>query len=151
MRMLATAVLLLVASAGQAAAQFQNPELRARYQALTAELRCVICLNESIASSGAPLAEDMRQLVARQIRAGRSDEQIKQYLVERYGTFVLYEPPFSPATWLLWLGPAALLLVGLTVAAAMLRRKRRPAVAPEVDRERLARVLDETTRDEHRP
>lgn len=150
MRVLVTLVLLLAVAASAAAPQFEDSELRARYQALTSELRCVICLNESIASSSAPLAMDMRQLVARQIRAGRSDEQIKRYLVERYGTFVLYDPPFSPATWLLWLGPAALLLVGLAIALVMLRRGRRAFPAAAVDRERLARVLDEPSTDEHR-
>src|SRR5699024_6277655 len=125
MRALAIMFLLTVATICVAAPRFENPERRVRYQNLTEELRCVICLNQSIASSTAPLARDMRQLVAEHLRAGDSDAEIKGILVERYGTFVLYDPPFAPTTWLLWLGPAALLLLGLLIAAVMLARSRR--------------------------
>lgn len=143
MRLLLASLLLLAAGASTAMPQFEDPQVRARYQALIAELRCVICLNQSIGSSSAPLARQMRRLVAGKIHAGYSNAEIKDILVERYGTFVLYEPPFSPATWLLWLGPAGLLLAGLIIAAVMLRRSRRPGDEPApVDRQRLARVLE---------
>ncbi len=138
--------LWLVAAANATAATFDDAERQARYRGLITELRCVICQNESIATSGAPLAQDMRGLVAEQIRAGRSDEQIKQYLVDRYGSWVLYDPPFSPATWLLWLGPGVLLVLGLATALVVLRRRQQTTAAPALDRERLARVLDETSK-----
>ncbi len=154
MKPVALIALWLFAGACATAATFDDAERQARYHGLISELRCVICQNESIATSGAPLAQDMRGLVAEQIRAGRSDEQIKQYLVDRYGSWVLYDPPFSPATWLLWLGPGVLLLVGLATALVMLRRRQQTAETPAaLDRERLGRVLDETSNpdqtDEH--
>src|SRR5699024_3652251 len=98
-RTLAGAVLLLFTATCMAAVvHFDSPELSARYQSLTKELRCVICQNQSIASSTAPLARDMRQLVAERIRAGDSNAEIKKILVNRYGTFVLYDPPFNRST-----------------------------------------------------
>lgn len=152
MRIVYAVVLLLVA--GMCAAgvpHFDDADTRARYQSLTAELRCVICLNQSIATSTAPLALDMRQLVADKIRAGYTNAEIKDFLVARYGTFVLYEPPFSPATWLLWLGPGVLLLLGLTLAVVLIRRSRHGRSAPaHVDHERVARIVDEDTSGEHR-
>ncbi|HLQ85958.1 MAG TPA: cytochrome c-type biogenesis protein [Salinisphaeraceae bacterium] len=157
MRVLLISLLLALATAvgaaGTAMQEFDDPALRARYQALTAQLRCVVCLNSNIAESGAPLAEDMRHLVAARIRAGYSDAEIKDILVERYGTFVLYDPPFSMATWLLWLGPAALLLVGLSIALMVIYRNRRTVAEPavRVDHERVARLLEESdSAEEHR-
>lgn len=139
-------VLWIATGASVAAPRFDDPEIRARYQNLISELRCVICLNQSIASSAAPLARDMRQLVAEKTQAGYTDAEIKDYLVEHYGTFILYDPPFLPATWLLWLGPAALLVIGLVMALVLLRHSRRIADdASGVDRERLAQILDETS------
>jgi len=138
---------LLLAFSGVCSAavpNFDDPALSARYQSLTKELRCVICLNQSIASSTAPLAVDMRQLVAERIRAGDTNDEIKKILVNRYGTFVLYDPPFMPATWILWLGPLALLLVGLLVATILMMRSRRMRAAPAaVDRDRLQKILQE--------
>lgn len=151
MRVLVTCLLLLFASTSAAIPHFKDPDVSARYQALTEQIRCVICLNQSIASSTAPLALQMRQLVADKIRAGYSNQQIKDLLVERYGTFVLYDPPFSPRTWLLWLGPGVLLLLGLCLAAVLIRRGRKTREAPlEVDHERLARLLDEEDSGENR-
>tara|TARA_B100000929_G_scaffold270916_1_gene241447 strand:+ start:1388 stop:1804 length:417 start_codon:yes stop_codon:yes gene_type:complete len=115
-----------------------------RYHNLTAQLRCLICQNRSIAESDAPLAADLRALVATQIKAGRSDREIKQYLVDRYGAWVLYDPPFNYATWLLWLGPFVLLLIALAIALNMLRKRRpRSPHGRPLDRARLAAVLDE--------
>src|SRR5699024_2405584 len=99
-----------------------NHDQRLRYQALIEQLRCVVCMNTNIAQSEAPLAADMRDIVARQILAGRSNTQVKRYLASRYGQFILYKPRFEPATWLLWLGPAVLLLIGLVVAWLIWRR-----------------------------
>lgn len=156
-RILITCLLLLVScnvgaivSDNMTVPHFDDPAVRARYQALTEQLRCVICLNQTIASSTAPLALDMRIMVAQKIRAGYSDDQIKDILVDRYGTFVLYKPPFSMTTWILWLGPVALLACGLLIALVVLRRRRRIIVEPvHLDRERLAQVLAEEDAEEH--
>jgi cytochrome c-type biogenesis protein CcmH len=120
-----------------------NVAQQARYHALTDSLRCLICQNRSIAQSDAPLARDLRHIVAAQIAHGRSDAQIKQYLVARYGQWVLYDPPFELATALLWLSPFALLLVGLAIVVAIMRKRRRLEQRPALDRARLARVLGE--------
>lgn len=100
---------------------------RDRYQALLHELRCVVCQNQSIAESDAPLAEDLRRQVATQIRDGRSDVEIRRYLTDRYGDFVLYNPPLKRSTWLLWFGPFALLLIA--IAGVGWRLRRRPAMS----------------------
>lgn len=151
MRLVVACLLVCVAGTCVAVPQFSNPDVRARYQSLISQLRCVICMNESIAISTAPLARQMRQMVADKIHAGYSNGQIKQILVERYGTFVLYDPPFMPATWLLWLGPSILLLLALGVAGLMIRRSRKWGQEPEpVDERRLARILDESDDEEQR-
>lgn len=129
--------------AALAAAADLTPAQTVRYQDLIAELRCVVCQNRSIAESDAPLAADMRELVAVQIAAGRSNKQIKQYFVERYGTWVLYQPRFGPATWLLWLGPGALLLIGLAAALWLWRRTRRRAAPPPPEARDIERILED--------
>lgn len=155
MRLPAMGLLLVLVTLSSAAAtvpHFDNPQLSARYQALTKELRCVICLNQSIASSTVPLARDMRQLVAKRMHAGDTDAEIKQILVSRYGTFVLYDPPFSPATWILWLGPLVLLLFGLLIAALLIMRSRRRRDTPVVvDRGRLDQILQDPKSGEQEP
>ncbi|WP_353220067.1 cytochrome c-type biogenesis protein [Salinisphaera sp. S4-8] len=147
MRMLiALCVLLAVATSAQAV-DLEGEQL-ARYHALNAQLRCLICQNRSIAESDAPLAKDLRAIVERQIAQGRSDAQIKQYLVDRYGKWVLYDPPLDSATVILWAGPFVLLAIGLFVVFWMMRRRREaPAHTPQLDRERLTRVLEEQARD----
>jgi cytochrome c-type biogenesis protein CcmH len=114
-----------------------------RYQKLVTELRCLVCQNQSIADSNAPLASDLRMQVREQILAGRSDDQIRSYVTERYSDFVLYRPPLRPSTWLLWFGPFLLLACGLAVAAVYARRRRQRAAPAAVDTERLRRLLDE--------
>lgn len=97
-----------------------DPALEARAQALSKELRCVVCQNQTIDGSAAPLARDMRLLVRERLVAGDTDAQAKAYLVARYGNFVLLKPPFQPDTWALWIGPAVILLLAgaaLVVAA----------------------------------
>jgi cytochrome c-type biogenesis protein CcmH len=96
----------------------------ARFHALTAELRCVQCQNQSLADSNAQIAHDLRREVLDLMQQGRSDAQIKQFLVERYGEFVLYRPQLEQRTWLLWFGPLALLLIGVAIVLRMLRRHR---------------------------
>ncbi|MFC4251455.1 cytochrome c-type biogenesis protein [Sinimarinibacterium flocculans] len=115
-----------------------------RYQALVTELRCLVCQNQSIADSNAPLAADLREQVRNQILAGRSDTQIHDYVTERYGDFVLYRPPFKPSTWLLWFGPFLLLAAALAVALRFAKRRATPQTPPPVDRERLQRLLEDT-------
>ncbi len=117
-------------------------EQQQRYQQLVNELRCLVCQNQSIADSDAPLAADLRDQVHRQLVAGRSNAEISDYLTDRYGDFVLYRPPFKASTWLLWLGPFVLLVVALAFALGFVR-KRRSATAAAVDPARLQRLLDE--------
>ncbi len=103
--------------------EFRNVEEEARFRTLTAELRCVMCQNQSLADSEAPIAHDLRLEVLKLMREGRDDAQIKQYLVERYTDFVLYQPPVRPGTWLLWFGPLALLCGGAVLVALIVRRR----------------------------
>lgn len=98
---------------------------RARYHALLHELRCVVCQNQSIAESNAPLAQDLRGQVATQINAGRSNDEIRGYLTDRYGDFVLYKPPLRARTLALWGGPFILLALGLLMAWRHTRRRQR--------------------------
>jgi cytochrome c-type biogenesis protein CcmH len=91
---------------------FRNDAERVRFQHLTQQLRCMVCQNEDLYDSNADLARDMRLQIFRMMQAGKSDEEIKRYLVERYSDFVLYKPPLKPRTWLLWFGPALILVLG---------------------------------------
>lgn len=111
---------------------FKNHAQEVRFQKLTRELRCLVCQDESLAASQAKLAVQMRRIIFVQMQKGWSDEQIKQYLVERYSAYVLYKPPLKPATWLLWFGPPVILLLGAGVVVAVVR-KRRQAGVPEAD------------------
>jgi cytochrome c-type biogenesis protein CcmH len=135
-------VLLLALLCGPALAQENSED--ARYRDLIQELRCLVCQNQNIADSDAPLASDLRQQVKKQIAEGRSDAEIKRYLTDRYGDFVLYKPPLKGSTLLLWIGPFVLLLFALAVALRLLLgRRARPAPAAAPDPERLRRLLDE--------
>ncbi len=119
---------------------FADPQDAARYQRLVAEFRCPKCLNESLASSGAPIAADLRRTVRRLLEAGESDDAIRAYLRQRYGDFVLYDPPLRPATWLLWFSPLLLLAA---VAFVLFRvARQRAAVASAEDLERARRLLE---------
>lgn len=101
----------------------------ARARALSKDLRCVVCQNQSIDDSDAPLARDLRMLVREQIAKGRSDSEVRDYVVERYGNFVLLKPPFEGDTLLLWAGPFAVLLLG--AAGLIVWQRRRPAMTPD--------------------
>ena len=117
--------------------RFRDAGEEARFHALAGELRCVMCQNQSLADSNALIALQLRREVLELMRQGRSDAQIKDYLVQRYGEFVLYKPRMEGRTWLLWAGPALLLLAGAGVVAVVLRR-RKPAdrvVAPDEEQE----------------
>jgi len=104
---------------------FQNSAEEHRFHTLVSELRCVQCQNQSLADSNAQIAQDLRREVLGLMQQGRSDGEIKHFLVERYGEFVLYRPPFAAHTWLLWLAPALLVLIGgLVIARIVLLRAR---------------------------
>ena len=114
---------------------FTSGAEEARFRALTEQLRCVMCQNQSIADSNALIAQDLRREILGLMRAGKSDDQIKQYLVARYTDFVLYQPRVAPTTWLLWFGPGLLLLAGLAAVVHIVRKHGRgaPPAAPEID------------------
>jgi cytochrome c-type biogenesis protein CcmH len=121
-----------------------DPALEARARALSKELRCLVCQNESIDDSRADLAHDLRVLLRKRLEAGDSDRQALQYLMSRYGDFVLLKPPVEPATYVLWFGPPALLALGAIGAAVHLRRRRGALAPPPLtaeERGRLARLL----------
>ena len=125
----------------------KDPALEARARALSQELRCLVCQNESIDDSNADLAHDIRLLLRERLTAGDSDEQAIDYLVARYGEFVLLKPRFNAHTWALWLVPPGVLVIGgLVAAAAFLRRKNQPAVPAPLDAAEeadLARLMSE--------
>jgi len=98
-------------------------ELEARESRLAHQLRCVVCQNQTLAESNAPLAADMRQAIREQLRDGRSDAEVVAFFEARYGAFVRYSPPWQPSTWLLWTGPFLLLGAGLAALAAALHRR----------------------------
>ncbi len=108
-------------------------EFQGRLKRLESELRCLVCQNQTLADSNATLAEDLRREVRALATSGKSDDEIKQYLVARYGDFVLYKPPLQRNTWLLWLGPFGLLLGGGFVWYAILRRRKRAAAEDDED------------------
>jgi len=128
------ALLLLVASpwvfAKEATSAAPDPALEQRVMALSNELRCLVCQNQTIADSNAPLAEDLRNQVREKMRQGSSDSEILDFMVARYGDFVLYRPPFKATTFLLWFGPLLLLAAGSIV---LLRRLLRRPPAPDVE------------------
>lgn len=100
-----------------------------RFRALTLELRCVLCQNQSLADSNAPIAHDLRLEILRLMREGKSDQEIKQYLVARYTDFVLYRPEVEPMTWLLWFGPGLLVIAGAAIIFVIVRKRSRNAPA----------------------
>ena len=108
---------------------FKDHAEELRFQALTKQLRCLVCQNESLADSGAELAGDLRREVFDLMRQGKTDTEIKSFLTSRYSDFVLYDPPLRGGTWLLWFGPAAFVLVGAVVLIAIVRRRGRTSVA----------------------
>ena len=116
----------------------KDPALEARARTLSAELRCIVCQNESIDDSEAPLARDIRLLIRERIEQGESNDAVRAYLVSRYGDFILLQPPFKPETWLLWLSPV--LVLGLGVAAALFARSRAPRSTPRLSAEEEARL-----------
>ena len=121
-----------------------DPVAAVRAVALSEKLRCLVCQNQTIADSNAELAQDLRRQIREQIAAGKSDKEIVDYMVARYGDFVLYQPPVKTTTLLLWAGPALLVAIGFIVLARTVRLRRAASDAPALsaeERERVARLL----------
>ncbi len=145
-------LLPLYAFAGEAKDVAEDPVLEKRMVGLAEKLRCLVCQNESLASSHAELAEDLRREVREQMKKGMTDEQIIEYLVSRYGDFVLYEPPVKKTTLLLWYGPFGLLLIGAGVLVYQVRKRKRtvaaePKLSPEAAK-RAEQLLNEQKDDQ---
>jgi len=137
--MMRALVMLLVALHACA----QDPALERRASALERELRCLVCQNQSLAESNAPLAMDLRNQIRSQLAAGKSEREVVDYLVERYGDFVRYRPPLKASTVLLWAGPFVFLVGGFYLLARILRRRRVPAPQlTSAERERAAKLLE---------
>ena len=114
---------LATPNANQAQPLAQDPVLEARLKVMSQELRCLVCQNSTLADSDAPLAEDLRKEIRTQMRAGKTDAQITDYLVARYGDFVRFRPPVNNSTAILWFGPFILLLIGAFVAYRVLKKQ----------------------------
>jgi cytochrome c-type biogenesis protein CcmH len=145
---LAALLLLLLAGVAQAVEpgeMLKDPTLEARARAISQEIRCLVCQNQTIDDSNADLAHDLRVILRERLLAGDTDQQVKDYLTARYGDFILLKPPFRARTLLLWFGPALIFLAGAAIiASAALRRRRVAAPAPLSDEEsrRLARLMN---------
>ncbi|OGA12840.1 MAG: hypothetical protein A3D95_08560 [Betaproteobacteria bacterium RIFCSPHIGHO2_12_FULL_69_13] len=135
-----TALALLMLALAQPAWADSHRELDRRAKALASQLRCLVCQNQTIAESNAPLAADLRRLVSEQLAEGRSDREIIDFMVARYGDFVLYKPPLKAATLLLWFGPALLLAGGAATLFIVLRRRRARLEVRELTEEEHRRV-----------
>ena len=138
------AVLVLPAKAKEATPLAADPALEARVMVIAEELRCLVCQNETIAASHADLAVDLRTQIRQKLTQGQSDRQILDFMVERYGDFVLYRPPLKTTTILLWLGPFALLALALAVLAVNIRRRRgaaQPAALTADEKRRAKQML----------
>lgn len=143
MRKILLAVLLGAATLAVGAEQpAADPQLEARMMKLTAELRCLVCQNQSIAESNADLAQDLRREVRELLAAGKSDADVREFMVERYGDFVLYDPPLKRSTLLLWVGPGVLFAAALGGLLWQIRRRRRTVeAAPDATALAQARAL----------
>ena len=148
-RIAALLALLLVSFAAigrEAAPLAEDPQVEARLTTIAEELRCLVCQNESLIASRADLAMDLKRQVREQIKAGKSDDEIRKYMVDRYGDFVLYRPPVKGSTLLLWIGPFLLLVAGFLVVWRFVRRRRAapgPVALSAEDESRANRLLGE--------
>jgi cytochrome c-type biogenesis protein CcmH len=139
--------LVQAVAAGEAVPAAEDPVLEARVNTLAEQLRCLVCQNQTIADSSAGLAIDLKNQVREKLQQGLSEQQVIDFMVQRYGDFVLYRPPVKSTTWLLWFGPFLLLLAGVAVFALKLRRRRQTLAAQpglsEAERTRAAALLGE--------
>jgi cytochrome c-type biogenesis protein CcmH len=148
MRWLLVIILLIpsLAAAEEARPLADNPQIEARLKTLAVELRCLVCQNQTLADSNAPLAEDLRREVREMIAKNMSDREIIDFLVQRYGDFVLYRPPWKASTTMLWLGPFLLLIAGAAALVLALRRRQKKLVEvtlSEAEHNRVAQLLSE--------
>ena len=141
--LLLAALLAAPLAAKEAPPAAADPVLEKRVMALAEELRCLVCQNQTLAESNAPLAEDLRNQLRERMREGKSDREVVDFLVERYGDFVLYRPPLKATTVLLWFGPLLLLAAGFGVLLRRVRRRRAAVESgvSEADRKRAAELL----------
>ena len=133
-----------LANAGEASPMAEDPVVEARLVHISQEIRCLVCQNESLSSSRAELADDLRREVRDLIRTNKSDQEIKDFLVSRYGDFVLYRPEVKPLTWVLWFGPFVALLIAAIFMLAYLRQRRatvKPHVLSDAERARVEQLL----------
>jgi cytochrome c-type biogenesis protein CcmH len=156
-RLILVLVLLLAASPARAVQpdeMLADPALEARAREISKEIRCLVCQNQSIDDSDAELARDLRIIVRERLVAGDSDAAVRQYLVDRYGDFVLLNPPVKPATYLLWFGPPVLFVVAAIGVFLALRRRRSQPLAPAAlsaaERRRLEAILADDAAGEER-
>ena len=125
---------------------FESEDQEVRYQKLIRELRCTVCQNQNLIESNAPLANDLRKQISLMIKDGAESQEIIDYMVARYGDFVLFRPPMNATTYLLWFGPIAMLLIGLSALGMILYRRRSQVGAGDLsaeEQERLRRLLGE--------
>jgi cytochrome c-type biogenesis protein CcmH len=134
--------LLLFIIVGAACAIAEDPDMEKRASALANELRCLVCQNQTLADSNAPLAVDLRNQIREQLAAGKSERDVMDFMVQRYGDFVLYRPPFKASTAALWLGPFLLLLLGAWLFVRIVRRKRHEPALSQAERARAAKLLE---------
>lgn len=129
--------------AKEAAPVAADPQLEKRVMGLAEELRCLVCQNQTLADSNAPLAVDLRNQVREQLKSGKSEQDVIDFLVARYGDFVLYRPPFKATTLLLWVGPLLLALFGIGMLVRRLKRRRveAPAALSDAERARAEALL----------
>ena len=124
----------------EAAPLAEDPEVERRLNAISEELRCLVCQNESIAGSRADLAVDLRREIRAMINQGKTDKEIREFMVDRYGDFVLYRPPMKATTWALWIGPFVLMLMGFIAMLMVLRRRKSRVVASVLTEEEQRRA-----------
>ena len=123
---------------------FETEKQEATYKKIIAELRCLVCQNQNLADSNAELAQDMRAKAYSMVSEGKTDKEISEFMVARYGDFVLYRPPLKATTFFLWFGPAVLLIIAAIIIAVFLRKQKQPeAVVEETAQQRAHSVLDD--------
>lgn len=137
---IASIFILQLSYANDAAPLADDPVTEQRLISISEEMRCLVCQNESLAGSRSDLANDLRREIRTLIKEGKSDEQIRSFMVERYGDFVLYRPPVKPITWLLWIGPFVILLIGIGFLLSYLRRRNASVVAKELTAEENQKI-----------
>jgi len=137
--------------ANEAAPLADDPVTEQRLISISEEMRCLVCQNESLAGSRSELANDLRREIRILIKEGKSDDQIRNFMVERYGDFVLYRPPVKPVTWLLWVGPFVILAIGIAGLLAYLRRRNNSVpnvILTDVDNQKIDALLNSSNQKE---